>query len=1024
MKRGILIILFYSLVSIGVLAQNNPSAPVTMPASPEAATMAKYTNFPDPTYNGVPTIQLPLYEIPSKSLKYEINLMYNAQGFRVDEEASSVGLGWNLSTTSMITRTIMGIDDFLPNGFYKNDNEDFESGSGQDQSPDVFSFNINGRVGKFLIVNSNNPLGYEIKMIEKEPMIIEMLPDTTWLITDENGIKYQFFQKERSIKHEKVGVGENRGESTKSYLSTWYISKIKTLNNDEILFEYDNLNKSLLKNTYFNTTYFDPRYYNNPCDPTVLGYNGYASTFQNDLYNEQILLKNIKFKNGSLVFNYNSRNDLNFSGTRSPKRLSFIELISNDGIILETFNFYHSYFNSASGSASQVSHRLKLDSVVKKSNLESINLFSFKYNNINLPDKNSLSKDYWGYYNGSYVFPNGLVSTDSEPDSSFTKACLISEILFSTGGKTHYEFESNTYTNFDSNLMEESPNTSYLGEYIGPGCRVSKITNYDYSNNIVLQQDYIYKNSDGLSSGLRLSGSKYSYFVSEVNSCPGYVNEYVQFSLNNYLSSSDPGSGYVIGYSNIEILNSSTYEGGKTIYSFYNTPSIDVDRVLGMPLFLNNINGKIKSISYYKFDNNEYKILLKKSYKYNSDSIGSVNAFYLSAANMNNIITLETYVIPLGYTTLSSQVVSNYENNEILKDSTFYSYDNFRLKQVVEKVNYLSDGSLKRDCFIYPFNHPVNLNNNFINKMMSSNLISVPLEEFHIKTINNEEFVVYGKASVYYNDTSLNLKTELLLNTNSPILVSNFKPSNKSLGSFYNNSFTSFSLDNRYETKIEYLSYDNFNNISEFRLNQSNDITSVKWNYNGQYPVCFVKNSSLNDFGYDSFELDDPFTLVSYAPNLRFSHNESKLGDHVLKLNSNDGLTFNLPSLNKYILSFWAKTNNSSQNINLYGNTFNIKTDWTFVTLEVENEDFISFNFLGGFINNSLYIDEVKIHSPYSQLSSYYFDLLRGLKSLSDINNQYSYFTYDNFGRLSFIKDDNGNILESFDYNFFNSPNE
>ncbi|WP_218824304.1 RHS repeat domain-containing protein [Pontibacter ummariensis] len=63
-------------------------------------------------YTGIPSISVPLYQIEVDGVTLPITLSYHAGGVRVDEEASWIGLGWNLSFGSVI-QTVNDVDDYL-----------------------------------------------------------------------------------------------------------------------------------------------------------------------------------------------------------------------------------------------------------------------------------------------------------------------------------------------------------------------------------------------------------------------------------------------------------------------------------------------------------------------------------------------------------------------------------------------------------------------------------------------------------------------------------------------------------------------------------------------------------------------------------------------------------------------------------------------------------------------------------------------------------------------------------------------
>jgi hypothetical protein len=142
---------------------SGPSAPEVQSFEPSGTTEMVNLFTGDFTYN------IPLFELPGPNGGYPFNLAYNA-GIGMDQEASWVGLGWNLNPGA-INRDIRGIpDDF--NGdpvSIKNDMKDnwtvgvkaglnFE-GMGFDIGK---GWTMDGGIGMRLYYNSYNGMGYSI----------------------------------------------------------------------------------------------------------------------------------------------------------------------------------------------------------------------------------------------------------------------------------------------------------------------------------------------------------------------------------------------------------------------------------------------------------------------------------------------------------------------------------------------------------------------------------------------------------------------------------------------------------------------------------------------------------------------------------------------------------------------------------------------------------------------------------------------------------------------------------------------
>ncbi|WP_124981831.1 hypothetical protein [Nonlabens xiamenensis] len=77
-------------------------------ASPDVASFMKFEDIKTNLYTGVPDINIPLHTIRDGAISIPINLRYHAGGIKVEEEASLVGLGWNLNIGGHVSRRTNG----------------------------------------------------------------------------------------------------------------------------------------------------------------------------------------------------------------------------------------------------------------------------------------------------------------------------------------------------------------------------------------------------------------------------------------------------------------------------------------------------------------------------------------------------------------------------------------------------------------------------------------------------------------------------------------------------------------------------------------------------------------------------------------------------------------------------------------------------------------------------------------------------------------------------------------------------
>ncbi len=79
-----------------------------VPQSPEAATLSRFGDYPVSYYTGSPGISIPLLVLDEYGLDLPINLDYNANGVRVADYSTWVGLNWNLFPGGSISRIVIG----------------------------------------------------------------------------------------------------------------------------------------------------------------------------------------------------------------------------------------------------------------------------------------------------------------------------------------------------------------------------------------------------------------------------------------------------------------------------------------------------------------------------------------------------------------------------------------------------------------------------------------------------------------------------------------------------------------------------------------------------------------------------------------------------------------------------------------------------------------------------------------------------------------------------------------------------
>lgn len=538
MKKIITIGTLFFLITSNVRAQiTEVEIAKIIPPSPNAQTFLKYGDFPISYFTGIPNINIPIYQIQLQDFNFPISLSYNASGIQVNEDASRTGLGWVLNTGGLISRTIVGGDDFgdpdrYP--YFNSDLWDYRMHSNQvtypvihgcswnftgptssltqwlfgkdnhDLAPDIFNYNFNGYSGSFSFTHNGS-----IYKQSSDNLVIKSKKGTekdgfNWEIITPDGTTYTFNQREYHHTQNHFAPISNK------QISTWYLSEIKTINGNKIEFKYD------VQKTYsFSISGISQEY----------GYKegeGYAlrtsQPYNYGTFYDIVTLSDITFPNGLISFSYsNERKDQSYepkldaltvkssSNNETVKHVEFkydyfqSNALGNEVVSIERIKYIigdltgHPFYKAISDDWNKF--RLKLKGI--EIGTDKKEKYEFKYNEKDLPTKLSTARDHWGYYNGksnihlipNQKFNNPLRSTTTiegglsdrpanrEVDPNYSQAFVLTEIMYPTGGKTTFEYESNRYNTakFDGdplrqNYMYEQKRVSIIGtpEYRAP----------------------------------------------------------------------------------------------------------------------------------------------------------------------------------------------------------------------------------------------------------------------------------------------------------------------------------------------------------------------------------------------------------------------------------------------------------------------------------------------------------------------------------------------------------------------------
>lgn len=510
-------------------AQNTAvTLPSINPPSANATALGLYGEYPISYTNGVPEINIPIYEIKSSKLSLPISLSYHSNGIKVNELASTVGLGWSLNAGGAIIRSINDVSDFADNGFSNivipdesippipgynispvSDEMSYYSGlvsldptareKRYDGQPDNFFFNYASKSGQFMLKNT---------VAKGAPAAFTTIPYTAakinfikeknrFIINDTDGTTYIFGNsiKDNSNATELTNTFNSNAIYVGPDVTAWYLTEmISADRSDTLSFKYQQASSQFTNYTtqVINQTYASFNV------PSI----GRLATFYTQVTQTSLDLSEIDFKGGKVIFEYGSRQDLS---TNRLNRIRVYKLTNTQPAELKRFNFGQSYFTGSdnSGFSYQIktgdnSKRLKLDNITEEGidPVSGTSIFNPPYT-FNYYGSGSIAylgvyeQDLWGYWNGhsqgDLFYSKPPLGTGPVANRTVDPAHLIvgtmKSIQYPTGGKTEFQFEPNrttrTYGTNDTSFV--SYHITTLGTY---GTQSTDLT-FTAQNNIL-----------------------------------------------------------------------------------------------------------------------------------------------------------------------------------------------------------------------------------------------------------------------------------------------------------------------------------------------------------------------------------------------------------------------------------------------------------------------------------------------------------------------------------------------------------
>ncbi|MEM9337914.1 MAG: hypothetical protein AAGA66_04245, partial [Bacteroidota bacterium] len=324
------------------------------------------------SYTGSANIRLNLYNVQVDETTIPITLTYNSSGVKVNQEASWIGLGWDLTIGGSITESVFG--SHFDENEYDRRNEpifDFEGqgvagtyGSYQTEVPfthcgyngpdgeevNIFSYQVLGYSGKFYW----DALTQDFKSFgeKKEDVFItgqrERVPYGNWAsftLRPGNGMTFTF-ERDVSILDIADGWGPGFGYPSGQF----HLTRIELANGKQITFDY--VGPFLVKKSVFRNSISG-----NTTDTHTVNFIGYTDTYTTQLSKITTPYETIHFQLAPRL-DMAHEDDSGISGLNRLHQISILENLS--GNLVKSFVFNTGYFTDE-----LILDRLKLNARLK-----------------------------------------------------------------------------------------------------------------------------------------------------------------------------------------------------------------------------------------------------------------------------------------------------------------------------------------------------------------------------------------------------------------------------------------------------------------------------------------------------------------------------------------------------------------------------------------------------------------------------------------------------------------------------------
>lgn len=1040
-----------------LLCNMNSAQESIVPNTPNASNLNRFIEYPVDLSTGVPDISIPLFTIPTNSSKInlDLSLSYHISSIvAYDSLSGDFGKGWSLPNIGMISRE----DNLSSRGFnlserLKTNYDKIQSGNGYVPYEYKLKYNFNffDLSGEFFLkTDLNGNLITEISENKARLVEIGVLYDTADFIIDgfyffdDRGYKYIFDVYDDYVCIRNVVNNLlSRPPRFESEIDPTYVTSYRELEKSNFRLSkiMDNNNVELIRFEY-DPFYKKEKYHEG-----------------NEKNTTQLLKKINSFGYGEVTF-YRNYSVGSLFNTQNDIKVNKIELKNYKETLIKKIEFIYNDKNKL----------IELKNVSTKGNDFDTYKIKYKPESPRIPFDTMIDYDSHGYTNffkkSCYRFDDNLGLFDGyavffENRSNFSRyssvecrdAGIVEKIIAPNGECIKYEFEPNTYSYNENKKLEEykiiHDDNSISSHLDSNYFKVFDIANqhnfhkttifHTFSNSIVNDEFNFFVNSSKdyylmfYSDGNSLTLPKLTEYTPEI--AAQNIQNYPTFNFYkngspidsfDYYNGSDTrnlfykshnnycnGPKYTLTYGNYRISTNSI----NALNSCVEISTFDLVSENELKIYEYGWGNRIKSIKFYEKENDEInqetpiKELLfnynffdnlrrssgcllgnrKKTVSYDKENDRLIYSIYFDGSPVDNLS-------------------SNYKYYWYLKDNLPFRYDNV---SIVEKGKNITKSKTEYSLYS-PIDYSDAGANFHINRLNTigkyQSIKSYDSNNILVEEINYEyrEFQRnHSTNSINYDWLPLKqLEKKIYLNDNSTLTETSIYRYNN-LNRQLEEEETTGSMHN-----VKRINYYYHTGNSDNHLNRISEIESI---------LTFENNIllSTNSFKYKKNWLNLGLDIenISYLPEVKMCTKSIQNNGSKVFTNYYDSLSKPLEIQNENGIKtcyIWGYRNTKIvaeiQNLAYSSIPLDlILAIHTTTNESVNNEDSIIAS-LNNLRNNTVLMG--------SMITTYTYIPLVGVSTITDSNGYTIHYEYDDFGRLSTIKDQEGNIITKNEYHY------